>query len=99
MQTTYQTMASKGGITISGCLKVISSEIDKHGGEIAFGNTQLVNKNGVPMLAVRDNKFVELYSEDGYETLEDIANWADVVKDYSACKAAGNSKYSVTWNL
>lgn len=99
MQTTYQTMAENGEVTIKSCLKVISSEIDKHGGVIAFGNTQLTNKNGVPMLAVRNNRFVELYSEDGYETLEDIAHWADVVKDYSACKAAGNNKYSVVWNL
>ena len=28
------------------------------------------------------NSAVELYSEDGWEKLEDIANWADIAKDY-----------------
>lgn len=28
------------------------------------------------------NESVELYSEDGWEKLEDVANWADIAKDY-----------------
>lgn len=28
------------------------------------------------------NESVELYGEDGWENLEDIANWADIAKDY-----------------
>ena len=32
---------------------------------------------------------VELYSDDGYYKIEDIAHWADIVMDYMASKAAG----------
>lgn len=99
MQTKYKTLAENGEVTIKSCLKVITDEINKHGGEIVLGNTQLINKEGVPMLSTNKGKFIELYGEDGYETLEDIAHWADIVEDYSACKAAGNNNYLVSWNL
>lgn len=99
MQKKYQTLAENGEATIKSCLKVITDEISKHGGVIFFGNARLIVKDGTPMLSTNGGEFVELYGEDGYETLEDIAHWADIVEDYSACKAAGNKLYSVTWNL
>ena len=99
MQTKYKTLAENGEVTIKSCLKVITDEISKQGGVIFFGNARLIVKDGTPMLSTNNGKFVELYGEDGYETLEDIAHWADIVEDYSACRAAGNDKYLVSWNL
>ena len=102
MQTIYQDMARKGEINIEKCLQIISDEVSKKSkcGFIAFGNTLLFNdKNGVTQIAVNSNKAVALYSENGYETLEDIARWADICQDFNASVAAGNDKYFTAWNV
>lgn len=42
---------------------------------------------------------VELYSIDGYDTIEDIAHWTDVCIDYRNCLKSGRTTYSGMWNL
>ena len=42
---------------------------------------------------------VELYSEDGYNTIEDIAHWTDVCIDVKNCLKSGRTTYSGMWNL
>jgi len=41
---------------------------------------------------------VELYSDEGYNKIEDIAHWADIALDAVMSKAAGMKEYSSTWN-
>lgn len=101
MQNKYRDLASAGVISIGQCLNVIRSGITNSArGYIAFGNTYLYNNpEDVTMIGISNNQAVELYSPDGYETLEDIAHWADIVEDFNACIAAGNDKYLIAWNL
>ena len=101
MQTVYQDKARKGEVSIGVCLQVIRDEVkNSKRVYIAFGYTMLFNdEENVTKIAVNSNKAVELYGEDGYETLEDIARWADICQDFNACVAAGNDKYSGAWNI
>lgn len=49
-----------------------------------------------------DSKYmykIELFSDEGYVTYEDLAHWADVAMDAANCYESGNSKYSVNWNV
>ena len=43
---------------------------------------------------------VELYSEDGYTSMKDIAHWADTCIDYKNCMATKKYKgYNSLWNV
>lgn len=43
---------------------------------------------------------IELYSEEGYSTIEDIAHWADTCIDYKNCMATGQYEgYYSLWNV
>ena len=69
---------------------------------ISFGNTRIALRNEVPYLgiAVHDtNDFIELFGENGYPEIEDMAHWADVCEDFINSRNAGNTSYSVTWNI
>jgi len=81
-------------------LQIITQGIWKNDGLIHFGNVNLFVKNGIPyecagwipyyaMTEAEKQRAVELYSDDGWNTLEDIANWADIVEDYNNTKAQG----------
>lgn len=103
MQTKYKDLAAAGKISIGQCLEIIRKAItNSKRGFIMFGNTFLYNDDeGVTKLCChfKGNDEVELYSEDGYTSLEDIANWADIVEDFNACMAAGNELYNSLWNV
>ena len=103
MQTKYKDLAAEGKISIGQCLDVIRKAIaNSKRGFIMFGNAFLYNDDeGVTKLChnFKGNKEVELYSEDGYDTLEDIAHWADIVEDFNACMADGNELYNSLWNI
>lgn len=53
----------------------------------------------IPYCQLRDDEPVELYSDDGYSDPEDIARWADTIEDIVDSRAAGNTSYSITWNI
>jgi len=100
MQRKYQDLAEKGEISVGKCLEIIRDEIAKcENGYLRVGNTFLFNEDNVIMLSIGGGQYVELFSEDGYTTLDDIAHWADIVEDVRNCYAAGNEKYSVVWNV
>jgi hypothetical protein len=83
-------------IAIDRYLAVIRRAIDDCGGLIHEGNYNLFIRNTtsggrvvyfygswLPYNAKNEAQFngaVELYSEDGWNTIEDIANWADIAK-------------------
>lgn len=91
-----QAAAAKKAISIY--LSEIIKFIDDCGGLIHEGNFNMftrTNPNGERVVYFYSswnpyneedekqfNEAIELYSEDGWECLEDIANWADVAKDY-----------------
>lgn len=85
------------------CLSTIVKTIKENGGELEFGNTHLKVENDVAYIAIDWDKvnldYVPLYSEDGYDTIEDIANWADICEDVVACYKSGKKGYSVMWNV
>jgi hypothetical protein len=100
MQRKYKDLASKGKISIGKCLEIIRNELSTcENGYLRVGNSYLYNENNVTLLVTGANKPVELYSKDGYTSLDDIANWADIVEDVKNCYAAGNEKYSMLWNV
>lgn len=83
-------------------LNIIANGIQANGGLIHFGNINLFTIGGVPyectgfisyddMTDEEKRRRVELYSDDGWNRLEDIANWADIVEDYLAAKAEGSA--------
>ena len=85
---------------IADCLKLITERLrNQPNHTLAFGNTILsINEQNKPIIKISTNDWVELYSEDGYTSVHDIAHWADVVEDVLDCYAHGNKEYSVAWN-
>ena len=86
-------------------LNIIADAISQNGGVIHFGNTNLIldtNADGVivpfecsnwlhynTLSDTQKKRAVELYSPDGWTSLYDIANWADIVTDYLNTKKEG----------
>lgn len=100
MQTKYKDLAAAGKISIGQCLEVIRNGIDGTPNKmLEVGNSLLFNKGRVTYFRGQGLENVELYSENAWGSLDAIANWADIVEDCIACKAAGNKLYSVTWNI
>ncbi len=91
------------------CLDKIVEVCDKSNGEVAFGNTRIIvktdtlcgEKKRVPFVSIGfdNDRFVPLYSYEGYTETYDIAHWADIVEDWYNSEQAGNDKYSQDWNL
>ena len=68
---------------LNNLLWTIRTTINNCGGRIEFGNTILKNDlDSTTLIKINDDDFVKLYSDEGYNKLEDIAHWADIVLSY-----------------
>lgn len=93
---------------IRACLADIKGTICRYPlNRLDFGNTSLKlsrNSKGEECVfvgvnvGIKNEGFVELYSEDGYESIEDIAHWADIVADVDKCYKSGRKSYTIDWN-
>lgn len=95
-KTKFASIKAEQETLIKECLNTIA-EIVRSYGTLAFGNTELAVIDDEPRIKV-GSRWIALYSEDGYEKADDIANWADVVTDVDACYKSGRTSYSVMWN-
>ena len=89
-------------------LNIIADGIRQNGGVIHFGNANLILKENTEGKVVpfecsnwshynllteqEKERAVELYSDDGWSSLYDIANWADIVTDYLYTQSEGIEK-------
>lgn len=88
-------------------LKVITDACDSQPNKVlVFGNTQIKamrNMFGQQVPYIFDSwtnqKWIELYSAAAYFNVSDIAHWADVCEDVVNSRKAGNTQYSVLWNV
>lgn len=95
----YGKMRMGGEVFIQSCLADIKKTICQYpNATLSFGNTTLFVKDEVVYGRVNNNRPFELYSEDGYDTAEDIAHWADVVADVDKCYKSGRNAYTLNWN-
>lgn len=100
----YENIKMSESEFIRACLGDIKATICKYAGnKLKFGNTILWlrhNSKGEEVVFIStgfDNPTghgaVELYSEDGYDTAEDIARWADIVADVDMKYSRGDKEY------
>lgn len=85
---------------INECLKTICDCVrTQKPSVLVIGNTKIFAIGNKPYVSTNNEPLIEMYSEDGWSSVDDIANWADICIDAVECYKAGNKGYSVMWNV